>query len=428
MKSILLPADTFIVVNKTILTEFDRRILINLYQPIIGANSISLYLSLWAFLDKNELFSIELNHHQLMTMTQFSLDDIIASREKLEGIGLIKTYYKKDNINNYVYELYSPLSPYEFFNNPILSTTLLSNIGKQWYDNLISIYKIPSYNISEYENISLSFNEVYSKSISDSEKIIDDMIGTNRLKIKLDNTSNINEILSLIPDDILPVRKITKEVKDNILKFKYIYNFTNEQMQEVIINSIDETKKINMGLLKNNCENFYKFENGGKLPTLIYKNQPEYLRKNVTDTSLKSKLIYQFENISPYEYLTNKNGGIKPLSSDLKIVSYLLVDLKMMPGVVNVLLDYVLKINNNKLNKNFIESIASQWIKNNIKTVEDAMKIAEKEYKSRKKIGEVRGVSVKESIKPQWLDKDINSTPATVDEQKMIEELLSEFK
>ena len=428
MKSILLPADTFIVVNKTILTEFDRRILINLYQPIIGANSISLYLSLWAFLDKNELFSLELNHHQLMTMTQFSLDDIIASREKLEGIGLIKTYYKKDNINNYVYELYSPLSPYEFFNNPILSTTLLSNIGKQWYDNLISIYKIPSYNISEYENISLSFNEVYSKSISDSEKIIYDMIGTNRLKIKLDNTSNINEILSLIPDDILPVRKITNEVKDNILKFKYIYNFTNEQMQEVIINSIDETKKINMGLLKNNCENFYKFENGGKLPTLIYKNQPEYLRKNVTDTSLKSKLIYQFENISPYEYLTNKNGGIKPLSSDLKIVSYLLVDLKMMPGVVNVLLDYVLKINNNKLNKNFIESIASQWIKNNIKTVEDAMKIAEKEYKSRKKIGEVRGVSVKESIKPQWLDKDINSTPATVDEQKMIEELLSEFK
>ncbi len=428
MKSILLPADTFIVVNKTILTEFDRRILINLYQPIIGANSISLYLSLWAFLDKNELFSLELNHHQLMTMTQFSLDDIIASREKLEGIGLIKTYYKKDNINNYVYELYSPLTPYEFFNNPILSTTLLSNIGKQWYDNLISIYKIPSYNISEYENISLSFNEVYSKSVSDSEKIIDDMIGTNRLKIKLDNTSNINEILSLIPEDILPVRKITKEVKDNILKFKYIYNFTNEQMQEVIINSIDETKKINMGLLKNNCENFYKFENGGKLPTLIYKNQPEYLRKNITDTSLKSKLIYQFENISPYEYLTNKNGGIKPLSSDLKIVSYLLVDLKMMPGVVNVLLDYVLKINNNKLNKNFIESIASQWIKNNIKTVEDAMKIAEKEYKSRKKIDEVRGVSVKESIKPQWLDKDINSTPATVDEQKMIEELLSEFK
>ena len=428
MKAILLPADTFIVVNKTILTEFDRRILINLYQPIIGANSISLYLSLWAFLDKNELFSLELNHHQLMTMTQFSLDDIIASREKLEGIGLIKTYYKKDNINNYVYELYSPLTPYEFFNNPILSITLLSNIGKQWYDNLISIYKIPSYNISEYENISLSFNEVYSKSVSDSEKIIDDMIGTNRLKIKLDNTSNINEILSLIPEDILPVRKITKEVKDNILKFKYIYNFTNEQMQEVIINSIDETKKINMGLLKNNCENFYKFENGGKLPTLIYKNQPEYLRKNITDTSLKSRLIYQFENISPYEYLTNKNGGIKPLSSDLKIVSYLLVDLKMMPGVVNVLLDYVLKINNNKLNKNFIESIASQWIKNNIKTVDEAMKIAEKEYKSRKKIGEVRGVSVKESIKPQWLDKDINSTPATVDEQKMIEELLSEFK
>ena len=54
-----------------------------------------------------------------MTSTQLNLDTIVSVREKLEGIGLLKTYYKKNSVNNYIYELYSPLNAYEFFNNPI---------------------------------------------------------------------------------------------------------------------------------------------------------------------------------------------------------------------------------------------------------------------------------------------------------------------
>ena len=61
------------------------------------------------------------------------------------------------------------------------------------------------------------------------------------------------------------------------------------------------------------------------------------------------------------------------------------MDMNLKPGVVNVLIDYVLKINNNKLTRNFIEIIASQWAKSKVETVESAMKIAEKEYKNRKK-------------------------------------------
>jgi replication initiation and membrane attachment protein len=46
------------------------------------------------------------------------------ARKKLEAIGLIKTYYKGGDINNYVYELYSPLNASEFFSNPILAVSL----------------------------------------------------------------------------------------------------------------------------------------------------------------------------------------------------------------------------------------------------------------------------------------------------------------
>ena len=41
-----LPADIYLVVNKTNLIESDRKIITMLYQPIIGYTSVSLYFTL----------------------------------------------------------------------------------------------------------------------------------------------------------------------------------------------------------------------------------------------------------------------------------------------------------------------------------------------------------------------------------------------
>ena len=124
----LLPADKYVVVNKTILTEIDKKNLINLYEPIIGFGAVSLYLTLWSDLDSLELMSRDFTHHHLMSILKSNLDVIKQSREALEAMGLMKTYYKEGSINSYVYELYSPLSASEFFNNPILNIVLYNNV------------------------------------------------------------------------------------------------------------------------------------------------------------------------------------------------------------------------------------------------------------------------------------------------------------
>lgn len=428
MHTALLPADTFVVINKTTLNDYDKKLIFNLYQPIVGAIAVNLYLSLWSYLDKEEIFSLEWSHHHLMTNTQLGLDSIVAAREKLEGIGLMKTYYKKGTVNNYIYELYAPLNAYEFFNNPILNTSLLSNIGKNEFEKIVNYYKLPTFNLTEYQNITCTFSDVYDSINNPNLQYYSNIKANNKIKFVVPDKINLNEMLSLIPEELVNIKLITKEIKDAILKLAFIYNFNNEQMQEIIINSTDETKKININFLKNNCEKYYKFENMGTLPTIIYKKQPEYLRKVVSDTSKKSKMIYQFETISPYEYLTSKNGGVRPSVADLNIVSYLLVDLNMMPGVVNVLLDYVLKINDNKLTRNFVETIASQWLKSNIKTVEEAMNIAGKEHKKRQTITEAKIKTKREVKKPDWFDKNINADVATLEEQEEMQKMLSEFK
>ena len=81
----LSPADTYIVINKSVIENEDRTILTLLYQPIIGPLPIMLYFSLWADLDKSELMSTEHTHHHLSTNMQISLPELADARKKLEG-------------------------------------------------------------------------------------------------------------------------------------------------------------------------------------------------------------------------------------------------------------------------------------------------------------------------------------------------------
>ena len=98
----LYPADIYVVVDKSLLSEMDKPVLNMLYMPIIGNMAVSLYLKLQTEAG-NTLISPELTHHHLMTSMGLTLDNIKEARLKLEGIGLLKSYYHKDDINSYVY-------------------------------------------------------------------------------------------------------------------------------------------------------------------------------------------------------------------------------------------------------------------------------------------------------------------------------------
>ena len=428
LKKIVLPADTYVVVNKTILSDQDRKLLTMLYQPIIGSVATNLYFSLWSNLDRNEIVSMEYTHHYLMANMQLNLDEIIEARERLEGIGLLKVFLREDNINHYLYELYSPVSSYEFFNNPILNTAFYSNVGKQEYEKAVSYFSIPKISMKDYEEITCSFHEIFASCALTPIENNNNIKRLNRLGLNFNPTIDLNNILSNIPEEMLNVKGITKETKEFLYKISYIYNLDDETFSSIIRNSLNERHLIDKKLLRDNCRKYYSFENGGKLPSLIYRNQPEYLRKPIGDVSKRAKLIYMFETTSPYDFIVFKNNNTKPTKTDLSVLEMLLLDFNLNPGVVNVLIDYVLKINNNKLIKSFVETIASQWNRSNIETVEEAMKIAEKEYKSRHNKTIVKNTKKVEERTPEWFNKEIEIKELSDEEQKAFEERLKNIK
>lgn len=420
MKS-LFPADTYIVKNATVLNNEDRNILYKLYEPVIGSVAVSLYFTFWSNLDSLRIVSLEYTHHFLMASMRLKLEDILEAREKLEGIGLIKTYIKEGTVNSYVYELYSPLEASEFFDNPILSVALESNVGKREFNKIVKFFSIPSVSLDGYNDITSKFSDVFD-TISTADMVeLDGIRKVKNLGVTVDEKIDLNAILSSIPSEMLNHRSITSEIRNLIYKLVFIYNLDQDDITELIRNSINEKKLIDKKRLRDNCYNFYNFENKNSSPSLIYKKQPDYLRKTVSDNSKKSKMIYTFENLTPYDFLSGKNKGIKPSKSDLKLIETLLVDYDLTPGVVNVLVDYVLRINNNKLTKNFCLTIASQWKRSNIKTAEEAMELCRKENK--------RSSSVKRRVRtekrPEWYDKNIESSEASDDDIKKLDDMLN---
>ncbi len=423
MKNItILPADSYIVINKTIITDKDRKIISMLYQPIIGFTATSLYFTLLDDLDKLEIMSEDLTHHHLMSTMQLKLEDIIIAREKLEAVGLLKTYLKKDSINHYVYLLFSPITPNEFFNHPILNIVLYNNLGKKEYEKVLNYYKIPKVNLKDYEEVTKSFDDVFTSVRGTILDVADDITKKDSNNIIINKGIDFNLIISSIPKSNLNEKCFTKDVKDLINALSFTYNLNTLDMQGLIRNSINEKGLIDKTLLRKSCRDYYQFDNNGNLPTLIYNRQPDFLKKPEGDNSKWAKMVYTFENLTPYQFLKAKYKGAEPTDRDKRLIESLLVDQKLNPGVVNVLIAYVLKINNEQLKKSYVETIAGQWKRLNIETVEEAMHITEKEHKKIKKIvnkDTKKKVVEKEVDTPIWFDKEQNLEVSKEDSEEM---------
>lgn len=426
MKKIsLLPADIYQVIDKSLSSEQDKLVLNMLYMPIIGNIAVMLYLKLQSEVASGNYISSELSHHHLMTSMGLSLDNIKEARLKLEGIGLLKTYFLEGNINSYIYELYAPVNAKEFFSHPIFNIVLYNNVGKQEYNRLLNYFKTPNINLKDYTDITSPFNMVYKSSkYSEFEINTGEIISKNKLNLKYELDYDFDFLINNIPKNMFNEKCLNKAVKELIINLSFLYEIDPITMADLIKTSLNEKGNIEKEELRKNVRKYYEINNDNRLPSLLFKNQPEYLKEPSGDNTKRGRIIKVFENHSPYEFLKAKYKGVKPTDRDMRILEMLLIDLKLNPAVVNVLIDYTLKTNNNKLVKAYVETIAGQWKRSGIETASEAMQLAEKEHK--KKTNKTVS-SKKKEVVPTWFNEKITESKnddeeANIDFKNFIEE------
>ena len=424
----ILPADTYTIINRTILTDFERKTIISLYEPIIGTNAVSLYFTLWQDYERSIITHDKYNHHHLMTTLKLGLEPVTTARRALESMGLIRTFFLKGDTNEYIYELYSPLSPYEFFNHPIFNVVLYNNIGAVEYESLSKYYKKQPSIPKDFEEITTTIDANF-KSISMANLDMElEAQKTESIGPNIKEFIDFNLLISSLPKNSINEKVFNKRTRALINSLAFVYDLDTLKMSELIRMVINENGVIDKETLRINARKYYQFNNNGTLPTLIYRTQPDHLKTPEGDTSNRGKMLYIFENTSPYDFLRSKYHGVEPTSRDLKLLEYLAVDLELKPGVINVLIDYVLRINNNKLTQSYVETIAGQWKRMNIETAEKAMKTAEKEHKKTKNKVLVKTDKKIEAPTPIWFNETNESKEITDKEKEELESMLKEFR
>ena len=335
----------------------------------------------------------------------------------------MKTYFHEGDINSYVYELYSPVSAQEFFSHPIFNVVLYNNVGKTEYNRLFDYFKLPHLSLKDYEDITSSFDQVFkSRNYTMLELQEGEIISKNKQLLRYELDYDFDLLVSSLPKEMFNEKCLNKSMKELITNLSYLYEIDPISMADLIRASLTEKGNIDKEELRKNTRRFYQYNNDNRLPSLLFKSQPEYLKDASGDNSKRGKIIKVFESKSPYDFLKAKYKGAKPTDRDMKILESLLIDLKLNPAVVNVLIDYTLKTNNNKLVKGYIETIAGQWKRSGIETASEAMQIAEKEHKKKYK----KDVKQKSKIVPTWFNEKIDETEKIDDEE--FNSFIEEFK
>ncbi len=376
----LQPSDHFKITLPNVLSTNERQILTLFYQPITGAEAISLYLTLWA---EGEHDAEEMTHYYLMNVLSMSIKQVFEARIALEAIGLLRTYRKSTNdARQFIYELVPPLDANSFFNDPLLSMFLFSKIGEYPYRKLRQRF-LKNVDKTDYEEVSRSFIDVYkpvhTNIPEDNLEVIERTKRDYPFYYEQFNFTLLKEGLS---EQLVPSSALTVEAKEMISKLAFLYMLTPIDMQKVVLMALDDNMALTGERLKKAAADYYKLTISKQAPKL---SKTFNLTKQTTATSEAESIsreqerLHYLETTPPIQVLRDTNNGIEPIPASIKLAEDLLVLYKMPVGVANVLLEYTMLTTDMKLPRKYVEQVAEHWMRKNLKTAKEAMDLARQE-------------------------------------------------
>ncbi|KHF41034.1 replication initiation and membrane attachment family protein [Halalkalibacter okhensis] len=390
----LLPVDRFSVRTSNYITEMDRQTLALLYQPLTGALAHSVYVTLLSQLEKDQYWSDELTHRQLMLLLGVSLEVIYEERKKLEGIGLLKTYKRKDEEGGatYLYELQPPMTPKQFFENDVLSVYLFNRLGKSHYRVLRDRFTIDKIDHDQYTEMTYAFDEVYvslhhSEMVTNLQSETSNALKMNKEKELLSINDQNEMIFNQFDFDLLekslstfivPEEILTSDVRKTISRLAFVYKIEPLEMSSIVQQALLHDEKLDLLELRKKAQEWYKVEHGNEPPGIGMQKQPlnQQTMAGKEPQTEEERTIKFYETISPLELLEIRSNGGKVAAADVKIIESLIIDHQLLPGVTNVLLDFMLYSQDMKLSKALVDKVAGHWSRKKVKNVKEAMQLA----------------------------------------------------
>ncbi|BDR58520.1 DnaD domain protein [Xylocopilactobacillus apicola] len=396
------PRDGFLVTNANYFSELSQQVLTDLYLPIIGTDANSLYLYLWQ-LTTQKLVSIDrYQHTRIINATGESIGQIESALTKLEGIGLVRTFLRKDIIGSlFLYELSAPVSPEKFFEDDLLSSYLNEILGEKNVLELQEKYTLHPANVQKFKEITTPFFTAYkfAKTRLNQEK---PELNYQPARSPINFQFDQNLFLTLMAKNGVS-QQLTERNLRQFSEFCMFYNINELELANALITS---------GSIKN--DQFLPDRLTDYLNLRLASHGVKKAEKTTVSTEKLSgeeqKLIQKSINLSPYEFIKqvkDKFGGY-PSNSEIAIVRKLIQRQKLPNEVINILIYY--EINRyTSLSQKVTDVVANDWLKDGIQSAEEALvHIKNFKHDQQKKTSYTRRKSSKPV--PKWFNEDSNQT------------------
>lgn len=351
------------------LNNADYAVLSMLYAPLIKESALTLFHLLNALIEtkstlKNERFLIETLH--------WNRGELLKQRKILEQFLLVRSF--EDEHSNLLMKVLPPKSGVDFLKHEVFGRLYSKEMGQQMYE-FVNLCFANSHKLKEnYEEISEPFKMSVLNDWEENEEEHFNAIkpiGEVTQNFNFDLVSFLNNCSSLA----FPLGARNDATLKEIKELGSIYGVDEKEMILLVARSMDlRSNKLNINRLKSRILNAY---------------QPKVR---------ESENPYE---LSPIQFLCYKQGGVPVVGADKKIIEDLVRVMKLPDIVVNVLVEYVLKMKNQKLDRSYIEKIAGNWVRLKIDTYEKAVAQcnAVNEVKPRKT------VQADKKKLPEWYNK-----------------------
>ena len=359
------------------MTSEELQILTLLYQPIIGSVAVSLYMTLNTLASKSSpsLFS----HHLLLQVLNVGVEDLLALRYKLEAVGLIQVYVTEED-HHLTYYLKKPMQAKAFFNDGIINVFLNLKVGNHDYQQLKQLFVQELPHI-QGQNISKPFNEVFDttvlmRSSATLQASPLPTVADNQKGVKLELAFDQELLFALLKQFGMDDQILSDKLLDQINKIAFLYKLDEHELARLIFDALDTDGFVNLEVFRKQAKQYFQFLNKGKPIEVVEmpKTKQEAPLMDETQAALsKEKQLLVHLSQNPIDFLRVKYHQNEPVPADRQLVEWLMVDQQMAPGVVNVLIDYVLNISDGRLPKQLVEKIAGEWQRKEINTTEKAM-------------------------------------------------------
>lgn len=411
----VLQSDVYQIKLASLVSNVDKDVMVELYQPLVGANATILYLTLL----KQKRNEEEENEYQLtllLNILQFTPAQFLSARRMLEGVGLLRSYCNE--ARQYIYVLYAPKNPKDFFDDVLFKGLLIQSIGEKETKKLASRYKV-NLEINEgYNEVSASFVDIFHPNYDDAafkKNFKESFVGHDEGRIRI----NFNDDLFMkYLSDALSNSEVSVGKRDlkEIARYSTLFGFSEKQMASVVasIYHADSSPKIDFAELAMKSEE----ELRNSKPTISIEMS---VMKGDDPISEKCRLM---DATSPAKYLKILQNNTKVSNSDLQIVESLSKNYGFTNGVINAIIDYALVKCDNTLNLNYCEKVASTLARSHVVSAIDAMNCLNRKQ-SRKKPEIAGETKVKVEEKPtekksrsKISDDEMNDLLADLDSQK----------